>query len=177
MKEEKAVVYKTDRNYFYNDFQKAKWLILLFGYGLFERKRLEKKLDSMQYRVYNTKITSGRPGDANYLEIPFNELKSVQLKQSVEHKNHNIADLIFESETGIIIEFLGLKEAKELESVFALVIEKENKRRKLAQKAKGEYENIQPGGLEELNNLVGMWQQGMISDEDYYREEAKLRKK
>ncbi len=171
----KAVIYKTDRNHFSKEFRKAKWQTLFFGYGFIELKRLNSILEKRVYRIYDDVIEFSNEHESARIEI--SEIEKVVTETAEHQREHGLADLIITMrETGKTYRLEGIKHADALEEVLSLAIRAENEQRKMREKSKGDYTEYKLGGLEHMNSLVGLWQQGMISDEDFEREKQKFKK-
>ncbi|MCH8558788.1 MAG: hypothetical protein LAT84_13255 [Balneolia bacterium] len=170
MSAEKHVVYKTHKDNFKKEYSKAWLQTLLLGYGFIKLKELNRSVNEGVYKVFNDRIVH-----ANQC-IFIKDLKSVKREQSKEQKQFGLADLIVKSETDSLT-LIGITGADKLEDVLIAAIKQEEERRKLKNKAEGDYQHFKPGGLEEMNNLVGMWQQGLITDEEFDRQKAGLEKK
>lgn len=167
---EKVIQYQTHWKQFYREFVKAWALIPVFGAGFFKLRKLNKRLEKMVYRIYNDRIEIGKAEDAIILPIP--DLRKVKKEQTPEQHKYGIADVLltYQSET---YRLKGLEHADALEDVLYIAIKTEQKRKELEEKAKGDH-HIDPGGLDQMNYLTGLWQQGMISDEDFEKEQKKF---
>ncbi len=174
MSAEKFVEYQTEKDFFKDEYRKAWLMTPLLGFGFLKLVELNKKVDSLRYRVYNDKITTV----VNQQEktILFENLKTIVKKSDSNLDRMGIATIIVEDLEGNTIEMKGIKGADKLEKALIVALETEKKKRALKEKAKGDYDNYKIGGLEHMNSLVGMWQQGLISDEDFRKEQEKFKK-
>lgn len=168
--DEKAVWYQTHWKHYHREFLKAWALMPLFGIGFFKLRKLNRKLETMVYKVYNDRIEIGMGNERTTLSIP--ALRSVKKQQTQEQRKHGLADIVLTTESATY-RLEGLEQADALEDVLYIAIRTEERRRALEEKAKGDHK-IDPGGLDQMNYLTGLWQQGMISDEDFERERAKF---
>lgn len=167
---EKVIEYQTHWKQYYSEFVKAWALIPLFGAGFFKLKKLNKRLAGMVYRIYNDRIEIGKGEDVIILPIP--DLRKVKKEQSPEQRKHGLADVLVSNESQTY-RLEGLQHADALEDVLFIAIKTEEKRRELEEKAIGDHD-IDPGGLDQMNYLTGLWQQGMISEEDFEIEQKKF---
>lgn len=81
--------------------------------------------------------------------------------------------LVLETTSGRF-EFEGIPDSNDIAAYLNNLITQ----REVREKASNEREQFRiktdPGSLERLNDLVGLWQQGMISDEEYQKERSKF---
>lgn len=169
MSAKRFVTYKTHKDNFKREYSRAWLQTLLLGYGFLKLKELNDKVKEGIYKVYNDRIDHGSRS------ILIKDLKSVKKKQTKEQKQFGLADLVVKTQAESLT-LIGISGADKLEDVLIAAIKQEEERRKLKEKAKGDYQHFKPGGLEEMNNLVGMWQQGLLTDEEFDRQKAGLLK-
>jgi len=173
MTQEKSITYQTNRKNYQSEYVRA-WLLLpVFGYGFLKLHKLNKKVKAGTYRIFNDRIEAGE-GEATKT-IYINKLEKVERIQSEEQRKYKLSDLILYTETEQL-KLVGIRQAEQIEDVLYVAIEKKKQRKALQKKAKGDYTEYKIGGLEQMNNLVGMWQQGLISNEDFEREQKKYKK-
>jgi hypothetical protein len=172
MNEEKVIVFKTHWRYYHTQFMWAYATIPLLGYGFFKLNALNQQIEESEIQVFDDRIVAG---EQTFL---ISNLNDVIVETSDKHKKNGLADIIlgFGSET-VRINGIEQKDADILEDVFLVAIRAENERKALAERGKGDYaDEFKLGGLEHMNSLVGLWQQGLISDEDYQQEQKKFKK-
>lgn len=174
MASEKAVQYSTHPDHYYKIFQKAKWQTLLFGYGFFVMQKLKKQLSEVSYQVFNDRIVLKDPSQNLDKSLRIEDLVSVRRTQSLEQSRFGLSDLHLKTEQESAV-MVGIEKGEQLEDVLIIAIEKEKRRKAMQERAKGDYTEFRVGGLENMNDLVGMWQQGLISDEDFEAEQRKNR--
>lgn len=68
----------------------------------------------------------------------------------------------------------GLDAPEKLKSILDIAVKNERDRSGFKKEVEDHSPDYAPGTLDPLNELVGMWQQGLISDEDYEREKKKF---
>ncbi len=173
MPEEKAISYQTHWKNYYKDYVIAWTLIPLLGAGFFLLAKLRKRLNKQTYTIYNDRVETGK-GD-HFNAVYFAELRDVSLSQTESQKKHGLSDVTLKTDDGNY-KLAGLEQGKEIEDVLYIAMASEKRKRELREKAKGDFQNYKPGGLEQVNNLVGLWQQGMITDEEFEREKKKYEK-
>lgn len=168
---EKVIRYQTHRNHYRGELKKAWALMPVFGLGFLKLRKLNERLQKMVYSVYNDRIEIGTGPDRSVVRI--RDLREVKKEQSPQQRTFGLADLLLSTETKTY-RLEGLEQAAALEDVLYIAIKTEEKRRALEEKARGDHE-LDPGGLDQMNYLIGLWQQGMISDEDFEREQKKFK--
>ncbi len=174
MPKEKSVVYQTHWKNYFKDYVIAWALTPLLGVGFFLLRKLGKQLEKQTYTIFNDRIVTGSGELAQ--TVYFSELREVGRTQSTSQKKHGLSDITLKTDDREFV-LLGLEQGEELEDVLYIAIESERRKRELREKAKGEYQQFKPGGLEQVNQLVGLWQQGMITDEQYRQEKEKYENK
>lgn len=173
---EKAVTYRPHWKQYYSSYVWAYAAIPLFGAGFYFLRKLDRKRRNQTVCVFNDKIRFGDDPDSRVVRIQ--DLQTVRRNVSKVQAKHGLACVIITTESDeLLVSGIPAKEAENLENALYLAIETEKKHRALREKAKGDYDDtIKTGGLEHLNSLIGMWQQGLISEEDFEKEQQKFRK-
>jgi hypothetical protein len=110
------------------------------------------------------------------LELALNEIKSVTYSQSNFQKKAALANLHIESNKGYFTQ-KGIKQAKLYADSIQLAIDTIKAKNKPSITVRPEeHADLAIGGLERMNDLVGLWQAGMISDEDFYAEQERFKR-
>lgn len=174
MQKEKVAIYKTEKTAFRSAYIIAYCCIPLLGLGFYLLYRLQKRIENSAVRFFDDRIEA--LNNDSVVKIYMKDLQKVSKSSTKKQKKYKLADVVVESENQRII-CAGIKEsdADHLENVLTLAIDAEKKRRALQERANVQVDkNIKLGALEHMNSLVGMWQQGLISDEDFHKEKAKF---
>ncbi|MCC5932923.1 MAG: PH domain-containing protein [Candidatus Cyclonatronum sp.] len=174
MAEEKAILYKTHPGHFKKEFRKAFWQIFLLGFGFIEISKLRRRIKNTAYRVFNDRIELKDPALELDEVIRIEDLLKVRRTQSADQSKYGLCDLHLETAEKKLV-MTGIEKGEQLEDVLYIAIEKNKRRKAMQERAKGDYTDFRVGGLENMNDLVGMWQQGLISDEDFEAEQRKNR--
>lgn len=138
--------------------------ILVGFYILYKRF---SKLSNIHYKITDQTITSVNP---NYTEtVDISNINEVKIQQRWIDKQFGIGSLQLITNTRKV-ELLGLKNPKNLADMILKAAEAE--RYRIEQKAKKEREQNNPShtNLDKLDYLTGLWQQGLISNDDYMQE-------
>ena len=172
MNTEKAVRYETNWKNYYARFITGYALIPLFGLGLLLLKKWKQELKDSATRIFNDRIE--HPSGT----LPITQLESVRLEATEKQQKQDLTDVVIKSDSKqITIIGITKQDAQQLEDVLLLAIKAEKDRQRMAARAKLSYsDDYKLGGLEHMNSLVGLWQQGLISDEDFEIEQKKFKK-
>jgi hypothetical protein len=176
MQKEKFVVYKTQKEAFRLSFILAYCCIPLLGFGFYILHRLNKHIEKSAVFFFNDRIEAYE--NDTLIRLKMQNLQKVHKISTEKQKKQELADIVIKSENQKI-QCRSIKEsdADHIENVLTAAIEAEKNRRALKERAKIPVDqNIKIGALEHMNSLVGMWQQGLISDEDFLKEKAKFSK-
>lgn len=112
-------------------------------------------------------------------EIALNRIVSVEFKQTKAQKKHSIGDLSIVTDYRDWQEYNlnGVFNAQLYAETIQLAIDTIKAKTKPAFTVRPEeYTDLAVGGLDRMNDLVGLWQAGMISDEDFYAEQEKFKR-
>lgn len=174
MQKEKVAIHKTEKKAFRTAYIIAYCCIPLLGLGFYLLYRLNKRIEDSAVYFFDDRIEALDNGSVT--KIYMKDLLKVSRTSDEKQKKYKLADVIIESENQkIICAGINESDADHLENVLTLAIEAEKKRRALKERTKVQVDkNIKLGALEHMNNLVGMWQQGLISDEDFQKEKEKF---
>lgn len=134
------------------------FLILFFTY---------KKHSSIKYKVTDTQISSV---DAKYQRnIDLVDIEKVSIEQSWLQQKMQIGTLtLHTSASGM--QLVGMENPQQLKTILEKAIRAERERIKSKQETKSSQPDRDPGSMEKMNYLTGLWQQGLISEEDFDEE-------
>lgn len=171
MKSGKAVSYKTEKIIYRKELFRA-WLLMPFGVGYIILKRIKKQIRDSEVLVYNDCIV------AKEGTILLSELKEVRVVSNPSLQKLKLSSVqIVSDKLDITVYGILNEQAEHLGDMLSLAIKFEDDKKKLRERSKGDYaEEYHIGGLEHMNSLVGLWQQGLISDEDFFNEQKKFKK-
>jgi hypothetical protein len=168
---EKHIVYKPDWRIYRFQFLLSIILIpLIIGIPLFAFYYF--KMQRISYRISDTKIEIS---DTDIISIQFKEIREFELRVLPIFLNKNTGDIIIKTSSATYV----LRSLTSYENLFdALSYQLELIKNINDEKILRERIQIKadPGTLERLNDLLGMWQQGIISDTDYWAERRKFEK-
>jgi hypothetical protein len=138
---------------------------LLVGFYLLYQKIRE--LSDTHYKITDKSITSVTTTYTETVDIA--NINDVKISQRWIDKQFGIGSLQLITNTRKV-ELLGLKNPKNLADMILKAAEAE--RYRMEQQAKKEREKNKPShtNLDKLDYLTGLWQQGLISNDDYIQE-------
>lgn len=141
--------------------------IPLLGIGLVYLYFVRKKHKKIYYEISDTQISRV---DAKYSHnVDLVDIESIDIKRSWLQQKLGIGDLMLHTSASKMI-LAGLEEPGQLKNILEQAIQSEIKRKKTHQKIKAKQPEYQPGNMDKMNYLTGLWQQGLISNEEYESE-------
>ncbi len=143
-------------------------LIPLLGLGFFIIWRVYNTQRSYLYTVTNRRIKCLDRTFSNSVDLA--NITEISVAQNVFHKLFGIGDVIITSDDHEI-KLLGQEEPEQLAETIRHAVEAEKKRNEQSKKIPKRPEPpAPPGTLDKMDYLTGLWQQGLISDEDFQEE-------
>lgn len=168
---EKHIVYKPDWRIYRFQFILSLILIpLIIGIPLFALYYF--KMQRISYRISDTKIEIR---DTDIISIHFKEIREFELRVLPKFLKMNTGDIIIKtsSTTYVLRSLTSYENLYDALSYQLELIKNINDDKILRERIQIKAD---PGTLERLNDLLGMWQQGIISDTDYWAERRKFEK-
>ena len=143
-------------------------LIPLFGAGLYLIWRFYKAHNSISYTIKDQSITVS---DSKFEQnVDLVNIKNVSVYQRWIEKKFNIGNLSIDTESSSV-EMIGIENPHRLAKMIQSAAETERKRLEELQKKRPEKkEPSKPGRDDRMDYLTGLWQQDLISEEDFERE-------
>lgn len=172
---QKTIVYQSDWRYHRRLILLGILMIPLYGVGLLLLVAVALKLHSMRYTVDDTSISwHGFPFSRVVRTAKLDEVESVYTVNQQTFRNHSIASVVIKLHSKEMLYIRGIKGAHELTTALNNIIERIRMQAELKKRAASAESTFKPGSMERLNDLVGLWQQGLITDEEYEREKEKF---
>lgn len=142
--------------------------IPVFGIGLIGLFWVWKRQHRISYRVTDTQITS--KDDEYQRNIDLVNIQRVSVSQGWLQKKLGVGDISLKTSSAKMVLF-GMENPFHLKGLLdkAITAEKERQRQD-EKKPEVQEPDYDPGSMEKMNYLTGLWQQGLISDDDYEEE-------
>jgi len=138
---------------------------VLVGFYILFKKLNE--ISQTHYKITDQQITSVTP---NYTEtVDIANINKVKIDQRWIDKKFGIGTIQLITNTRKV-DLIGLENPQNLSDLILKAAEAERYRIKQQAKKKRENPSTSPGSLDKLDYLTGLWQQGLISDEDFKKE-------
>jgi hypothetical protein len=146
-------------------------LLPVFGLGLILYWYFNKRIAHMVYQITNDKVTVIHNESIKSIAIP--EIEALSVTRTWSEQKGSLGTLHI-SGAGKHIALLGIDRVDDIKDALEMAIANEKLRLSQVDKTKSDYPDVKVGGLEQMNNLVGLWQQGLISNEDFKKEKSKF---
>lgn len=141
--------------------------IPLFGIGLVGLYWVYKRQNRHTYTVSDTQITVQ---DSKYHRtVDLVDIDRVSVDQSWLQEKMDVGDVILHT-SALEVPLYGLENPYQLKKLIEKAIAAERKRKKEQDKTKRREPEYDPGTMDKMDYLTGLWQQGLVSDEDYEKE-------
>lgn len=141
--------------------------IPLFGAGLVAFFLIRKKHRQIRYRITNQGIT--RTDEKYEHNIDLTDIERIELRKTQLQEWLKIGTLILHT-SAFHMKLEGIEEPEQLSKLLEQAIETERKRLQARHKTNPREPQYQPGSIDKMEYLTGLWQQGLLSDEDYEKE-------
>lgn len=142
-------------------------LIPVFGIGLLGLYWVWKRQRRHTYRVTDTRISSS--DDQYHHNIDLVSIEHVEVQQSWLQEKTGVGDVELQTSASSMT-LLGMEDPYHLKGLLDKAIASQKKRQDSKVKRKSREPEYDPGSMEKINYLTGLWQQGLMSDEDYKKE-------
>ncbi|MEX2435409.1 MAG: PH domain-containing protein, partial [Balneolaceae bacterium] len=164
---EKKIVLKPSRKSLFWWYVLGVLLIPLLGFGFYLIYRTHKTYSLVRYTITDHKIQA--VGTVYTENVDIVNIRDVEIRTRWIDKYFGIGDLILKTDEKSM-ELLGMENPERLSEMILHAADAERKRLETSRKKKPEPEPAAPGTLDKLDYLTGLWQQGLLSDEDFKKE-------
>ncbi len=135
--------------------------------GLVALYFVRKRRKSIQYDLTDTQI---KAFDAKYQQnIDLVNIQKVEIEQNWLHSKFGIGSLQIHTSVSKMV-LLGLERPEDIKEIIERVVDSLQNQSEAATQKETPKQKYNPGSMEKINYLTGLWQQGLISDEDYEKE-------
>lgn len=142
-------------------------LLAFFGVGLVILYVAYRKQSAIFYKISDYSIIKSDSSDSETVDIA--NIQEVTVHQRWIDKKFNLGNLILSTETKQL-EMAGIKDPHSLSSLILKAAEAEKLRlSSVGEIAKTPSKDV-PESLDRLDYLTGLWQQGLLTDEDFKKE-------
>ncbi|NGP88572.1 PH domain-containing protein [Fodinibius halophilus] len=142
-------------------------LIPLFGIGLVLLYWVQKKHKKHRYRFSDTHVTSR--DDKYQRNIDLVNIEKVEVQQDWIQEKMDVGDITLHTSASSMT-LLGLEMPHKLKDLLEKAIYDQKERLKQEKANKPDKPDHKPGTKERMDYLTGLWQQGLVSDEDFKKE-------
>ena len=143
-------------------------LIPLLGIGIYIIWRAQRTRKSIRYEIYDRYILSK---DSKYTQrVDLADISEINVRQRWIDKKFNTGDILISSPASTI-KLLGIREPNQTTTLIEHAVAAEKQRiSELKRSTEPASVKHDPGTLDKLDYLTGLWQQGLISDSDFKQE-------
>jgi hypothetical protein len=142
-------------------------LIPVFGIGIYILFKKKKEMGAIRYEITNQSITAI---DSRYSETAdLINIHSIDLSKRWIDEKFGIGTLLVRTESRTI-KMIGMNNPEQLADTILQAAEAERIRQKKMTKKKAAPPESKPGTKTRMDYLTGLWQQGLISEEDFEKE-------
>ncbi|MEX1137346.1 MAG: hypothetical protein WEB89_10620 [Balneolales bacterium] len=146
-------------------------LLPVFGVGFLVLHSARKHLRETSYIISDENITLHEQDESISFDLV--NIDQVRVVQARLEEKLNIGRIQLQAKTGTY-ELRGIENPERMERILRVAIATEKDRLRQKAKAKGNFPDLNAGSVDKVNTLVGLWQQGLIDDEEYERERKKI---
>lgn len=142
-------------------------LIPLFGIGLLGLYWVRKRQQRLSYRVTDTRISAR---DAKYQRnVDLVSIERVEVRQSWLQEKLEVGDLELHTSASSMTLF-GMENPYHLKGMLEKAVAAQKKQQQTGKERERREPEYDPGSMDKIDYLTGLWQQGLMSDEDYKKE-------
>lgn len=153
------------KNYFWGYF--FGFLLLPVLVGIIILWSTNKKRRNLRFEISDTSIAVIQDSDKQ--ELSLIDILSTSVEQSKLQSLFNIGDIHLQANVSKLV-LEGIENPASLLEKIETAIAYQKELIKASQKMKPKRPTHDPGTLDKMDYLTGLWQQGLISDEDYDEE-------
>ena len=164
---EKTKTLRPSWKYFFLSYLYSVLLIPVFGIGLIALWFVWNKHKQYEYRISDRGITII---DKEYeRKVDLTEIREVRLKRDWLRKKLGVGSIVLELEDTETY-LLGIEDPDYIYEAIETVVAAAKKQQEQHKKQQPRKPEHKPGSIDRMNELTGMWQQGLLSDEDFENE-------
>lgn len=153
------------KNYFWGYF--FGFLLLPVLVGIIILWSTNKRRKNLRFEISDNSIAVIQGSDKQELSLV--DILSTSVEQSKLQSLFNIGDIHLQANVSEMV-LTGIKDPSILLDKIDTAIAYQKEQLKASKKVKPREPSHDPGTLDKMDYLTGLWQQGLISDEDYDKE-------
>lgn len=142
-------------------------LISVFGAGIIVLWFVHKNRNSRIYEIHNHYIQENSTRGSRKLELV--HIEKVSVSRNWTEKQFGTGTVRLAGNVSVI-ELYGIKNPHEMAEVIDQAVAVAKKKLYTFKQKKRRKPDHEPGTLDRMDYLTGLWQQGLISNEDYRKE-------
>ncbi len=158
---------RTNWKHFFIPYLLAVLAIPVFGIGLIALYFVWKKHREVTYKVTNTQITS--IDEKFHRTVDLANIEWLELEQSWLQGKLNVGTLVLHTSASEM-RLVGMAAPQPLMQIIEQAVEAEKEFKRQRPRTKLREPEYEPGSMDKIDYLTGLWQQGLISNEDYEKE-------
>lgn len=167
MENERKIVLKPDwRSYFWH-YLTGVLLLPLFGAGIIILWLTHRKRTSITFEIHDQFIRKRSDGDP--FELNLIHIEDISVNQTWIEKRFHIGTVRLAANVSVL-ELTGMEKPWNLADMIGSAVKSEKKRLYDLKRNRVREPDHTPGTLDKMDYLTGLWQQGLISNEDYEKE-------
>ena len=164
---EKTIQLKPSHYHFFWWYLSGLLLLPFFGIGFILIFLAYRKQSVQTYKIGNYSI---KKSDNSYSEtIDLVNIQVIKVHQRWIDKKFQLGDLVLTTESKTL-KLIGLQNPHSLSDLILKAAEAEKSRISATEKVASTPAKNAPESLDRLDYLTGLWQQGLLSDEDFKKE-------
>lgn len=145
-------------------------LIPVFFIGMFMIYYYRTRLRETYYEISNDSVTRRFRNERE--EIRLADIENIRLSYNRTHKRFGLGNIhLAGSGNEIVLE--GILNPEQLYEIIRMAVEQEKRYEDIDLEPKSDFDYLKTGAADQMNNLVGLWQQGLLSNEEFENERQK----
>lgn len=145
--------------------------IPLLGFGLYRLYQIRSRIATHWFEISDDDVCAMQGTQKKCLRLA--DISKIAVIQTGFDPYFKVARLYLSTGTQEIV-IPGLFNASHLENLLDRAVKQEKKRLALQEELQAKRPKEKPGTLEKMNDLVGLWQQGLLTDEQFDEERKKF---
>lgn len=141
--------------------------IPLFGLGLIALYWVYKRHRRYSYTVSDTQITS--QDSKFHRTVDLIDIDKVTVSQSWLQEKMEVGDVVLHT-SALEVMLYGMEKPFQLKGLLEQAVAAEQQRQATEEKTQRREPDHDPGTMDKMDYLTGLWQQGLVSDEDFEKE-------